>query len=132
MSASRRAHIVPHLSQPVPASVPIVAAAMPPASPIADRRWVATVAVEGLMSAAVDLLERESQMAALAALLNSARSGHGRVALVHGEAGIGKTALIERFVQLHARDGARVLWGSCDPLSTPLALAPVLDVARLH
>jgi DNA-binding CsgD family transcriptional regulator/tetratricopeptide (TPR) repeat protein len=84
------------------------------------------------MAAEVDLLERESHMATLAVLLNSARSGHGRVALVHGEAGIGKTALIERFVQLHAKDGARVLWGSCDPLSTPLALAPVLDVARLH
>ena len=80
----------------------------------------------------MDLLERESQLDALAALLDSAQHGKGRVALVHGEAGIGKTALVERFVALHARAGVRLLWGGCDPLTTPLPLAPVLDVARLH
>jgi len=84
------------------------------------------------MAAAMDLLERESQLDALAALLDSARRGKGRVALVHGEAGIGKTALVERFVGLQARAGVRLLWGCCDPLTTPLPLAPVLDVARLH
>jgi predicted ATPase len=79
-----------------------------------------------------DLLERESHFAALASLLDSARRGAGRVALVHGEAGIGKTALVKRFVELHATAGARLLWGGCDLLSTPLPLAPVLDVARVH
>jgi DNA-binding CsgD family transcriptional regulator/tetratricopeptide (TPR) repeat protein len=84
------------------------------------------------MAAEVDLLERESQMAALAALLESARRGDGRLALVHGEAGIGKTALVDRFAWLHARAGVRLLWGGCDPLSTPRPLAPVLDVAWLE
>ncbi len=79
-----------------------------------------------------DLLERESHMAVLAALLENARRGEGRVALVHGEAGIGKTALVQRFTQLHAKAGARLLWGGCDPLSTPWPLAPVLDVAWLQ
>jgi predicted ATPase len=84
------------------------------------------------MAVDTDLLEREPQLAALATLLDSARRGEGRVALVHGEAGIGKTALVDRFARRHAAGGARLLWGGCDPLSTPLPLAPVLDVAWLH
>src|SRR4051812_7380755 len=84
------------------------------------------------MATEIDLLEREPQLAALAALLDEARRGDGRLALVHGEAGIGKTALVERFVRLHGKARVRVLRGGCDPLSTPLPLAPVLDVAWLH
>ena len=43
------------------------------------------------------LLERDQYLAALEALREAA-SGHGRIALISGEAGIGKTALVERFV----------------------------------
>jgi hypothetical protein len=39
------------------------------------------------------LLEREPLLAALAAALREAADGGGRVALVYGEAGIGKTSL---------------------------------------
>jgi len=60
--------------------------------------------------------------------LESARSGEGRIALVYGEAGIGKTALLTQFTRLHARE-ARLFWGACDPLSTPRPLAPLLDIA---
>jgi DNA-binding CsgD family transcriptional regulator/tetratricopeptide (TPR) repeat protein len=84
------------------------------------------------MATEIDLIEREPHLASLAALLEDARRGDGRVALVHGEAGIGKTALVERFVRLHGKARARVLWGGCDPLATPLPLAPVLDIAWLH
>ncbi len=41
--------------------------------------------------------------------------GQGRIALVSGEAGIGKTALIERFVAEQSKP-ARVLWSACDAL----------------
>jgi DNA-binding NarL/FixJ family response regulator len=44
--------------------------------------------------AEVPLLEREAELALLASLLGEARAGHGRVAVVEGTAGIGKTRLL--------------------------------------
>jgi DNA-binding CsgD family transcriptional regulator len=41
------------------------------------------------------LLDRLTERAALGGLLEAARSGHSAVLLVHGEAGVGKTALLE-------------------------------------
>jgi len=45
-----------------------------------------------------------------------------------GEAGVGKTSLL-REVAASARP-PRVLWGACDPLSTPRPLGPVWDFAE--
>ena len=56
-------------------------------------------------------------------------AGRGRLALVSGEAGVGKTALARHFCD-GRRDEARVLWGACDALHTPRPLGPLLDVAR--
>jgi predicted ATPase len=47
----------------------------------------------------------------------------GRLILVGGEAGVGKTALVREF-----SEGRRVLWGACDPLHTPRPLGPLLDL----
>jgi DNA-binding CsgD family transcriptional regulator len=75
------------------------------------------------------LLERESQLEALASALERACAGQGRVALVSGEAGIGKTTLLQEFAASHARS-AQVLWGGCEALFTPHPLAPFHDIAR--
>jgi DNA-binding CsgD family transcriptional regulator/tetratricopeptide (TPR) repeat protein len=73
------------------------------------------------------LLERDEQLQVLDGCLASARRGHGRVVLVPGEPGIGKTALLQAFC---ARvRGARVLQAACDPLATPRPLGPLLDIA---
>src|SRR5712671_3191550 len=80
------------------------------------------------MAGAAELLERDAQLGELSALLETARSGEGRIALVYGEAGIGKTALLTQFTRLQGRN-ARLFWGACDPLSTPRPLAPLLDIA---
>src|SRR4051794_35246953 len=53
----------------------------------------------------------------------------GRVVVVVGEAGIGKTALVS--TTGGQANGRRVLWGVCDPLVTPRALGPLHDVARV-
>ncbi|HEY2592777.1 MAG TPA: AAA family ATPase, partial [Chloroflexota bacterium] len=74
------------------------------------------------------LLERDGSAAALDQLMSSAREGTGRVAIVGGEAGVGKTSLIERFVE-HNRSSATVLWGACDALSTPRTLGPLRDIS---
>src|SRR6516164_9426337 len=76
------------------------------------------------------LLERSGQLRALGgALAAVAASGAGRIVLVAGEAGIGKTALLRRFCA-GADGSARVLWAGCEPLFTPRPLGPVLDLAR--
>jgi DNA-binding CsgD family transcriptional regulator len=77
------------------------------------------------------LLERSEQLRSLGEDLAAVVSaGQGRIALVSGEAGIGKTALLRRFCA--GLDGAaRVLWAGCDPLFTPRPLGPVLDLIEL-
>lgn len=74
------------------------------------------------------LLEREAELARLHSLFGSASAGHGRVAFIGGEAGIGKTTLVRTFADAIASD-ARVAVGRCDALATPRALGPLLDVA---
>jgi len=77
----------------------------------------------------VDLLERSSDLEVLDCALTEAERRLGSVVLVGGEAGIGKTHLVQAFSQKHA-DDARVLWGTCDDLSTPRTLGPFRDIAN--
>ena len=74
------------------------------------------------------LLEREAALDELREALAAARAGCGRVVLVAGEAGIGKTALVDCFCR-ESRGRARLLLGACDPLFTPRPLGPFVDVA---
>jgi len=76
----------------------------------------------------VDLLEREVDLEVLDRALADAERGSGSVVLIGGEAGIGKTRLVQWFSKNHAGD-ARVLWGACDDLSTPRTLGPFRDIA---
>lgn len=76
----------------------------------------------------MELLERQSQLDDLGQHLREAESGSGKVAFIVGEAGAGKSALVEAFAQQLSRD-ARLVWGACDALQTPRALGPVHEVA---
>jgi predicted ATPase len=76
----------------------------------------------------MELLERQAYCEELQALLRRAAEGRGCLALLGGEAGVGKSALIGQFIE-SVRGRARVLVGVCDPLSTPRPLGPLLDVA---
>ena len=51
------------------------------------------------------------------------------IALVSGEAGIGKTSFVDRFLGTRGR-GMQVLKGNCDALFTPTPLGPLYDIAR--
>jgi DNA-binding CsgD family transcriptional regulator/tetratricopeptide (TPR) repeat protein len=81
----------------------------------------------------VRLLERDQEVAELAALLDACVGdeghGHGRVAVISGEAGIGKTALVEHVIA-HAPPGVRALWGACEALFAPRPLGPLFDIAQ--
>jgi len=77
-----------------------------------------------------ELVERSAEIEILRKQLTTvSERANGRVILVRGEAGIGKTALLRRFCdELEA--SVRVLWAACDPLFTPQPLGPLLDIAR--
>ena len=75
----------------------------------------------------MELLEREGALAALTAARDAAARGEGRAVVVVGEAGIGKTALVTKFVAALEPE-ARVLVGSCDDLSIPRPLGAIHDL----
>ena len=74
------------------------------------------------------LLERGDALDRLGAAVVDAAGGAGRVVVVAGEAGVGKTTLVRRFVE-QADAALHVLWGGCDDLTVPEPLAPIRDVA---
>jgi DNA-binding winged helix-turn-helix (wHTH) protein len=75
------------------------------------------------------LLERDDELAELAAAFEAATTGtSGAIALVSGEAGIGKSSLVRQFAA-SLRGPARVLAGACDDLFTPRSLGPFHDMA---
>lgn len=80
-----------------------------------------------LVLAAAPLLEREDQVARLRAAVVEAISGSGKVVLLTGEAGVGKTALVERVAA--GCDEVRVWAGSCERLFTARPLGPLADIA---
>lgn len=76
-----------------------------------------------------DLLERDQFLSSLENLLRQAVEGHGQTVLVSGEAGIGKSALVERFVA-QSPASVRTFWGACEALFTPRPLGPLYDIAQ--
>ncbi len=79
------------------------------------------------MAARDGLLEREATLAQLDLERRAVARGHGRVVLVRGEAGVGKTVVLNRFLA-GLGHGVRVARGWCDPLTTPRPLGPLLDM----
>lgn len=75
----------------------------------------------------MNLFEREPYLDILKRLMADlqAQPEGGHIVFVSGEAGIGKTSLVRHFTR---QVDAPVLWGMCDPLSTPRPLAPLMDV----
>ena len=73
----------------------------------------------------MELVERDSALRTLRRCLEGA-GVRGHVALVSGEAGIGKTSLVRAL----AAGQADLWWGACDALQTPHPLGPLLDIVR--
>ena len=74
------------------------------------------------------LLERDAPLATLERLRVEAASEGGRLVFVEGEAGVGKTSLLRAF-RAAVPESVRTLLGSCDPLSTPRPLGPLIEIA---
>ena len=75
----------------------------------------------------MELLERDKYLTVLETAFEGLKGG-GLVILISGEAGIGKTSLVENFIK-KTEDRANILWGACDDLFTPRPLGPLYDIA---
>jgi len=73
------------------------------------------------------ILERDAELSALAHAAREAADRHGSVVLIMGEAGIGKSSLVEA-LRSHLPAEGRMLVGYCDDLATPRTLGPFRDL----
>jgi DNA-binding SARP family transcriptional activator len=76
------------------------------------------------------LIGREQALAQLEAGLESALAGHGRLLVLIGEAGIGKSRLVAELIADATRRQGRVLIGRCYETERILPFAPWVDALR--
>ena len=76
----------------------------------------------------MDLVERDATLRQLHDCLRKTAGGAGHVALISGEAGIGKTSLLRALASLETE--VVLWWGGCDALQSPRPLAPLYDITR--
>jgi ATP/maltotriose-dependent transcriptional regulator MalT len=81
------------------------------------------------MTSGGQLLERERELATLRTAVAEAADRRGSVALIAGDAGIGKSTLVRSWVEDPGPE-TRVLMGWCDDFLTSRTLGPLRDVAR--
>src|SRR3989449_1692786 len=78
----------------------------------------------------VPFVGRGAQVSRLMTLYEQASSGHPQVALLEGEAGIGKTRLAAAFLDWVKAQGAEVLEGRAFQTSQRLSYQPLIEVLR--
>ena len=98
------AHLVP---------APVVALASEPAAPDAGR-----------------FIGRQRELGRLQQAFEAARGGRGRLVTVLGEAGIGKTRLIQELASRIGRQGGQIIVGRCFESEQVLPFAPWIDMLR--
>ncbi len=73
------------------------------------------------------LVQRDDELAILEAALISAHGGEGGLAVLSGEAGIGKTRLANEVARLARQLGNQVLWGTCSEAELSLPYLPFVE-----
>lgn len=76
------------------------------------------------------LIGREIELGALTRLVEQTVRGSGRIALIAGEAGIGKSRLVTETIQGGINRGARIFRGNCFETDRTLPYAPLTDLLR--
>jgi class 3 adenylate cyclase/tetratricopeptide (TPR) repeat protein len=84
-----------------------------------------SIAVPGLLT---PLVEREAERASLRQLLDDALVGHGKLALVAGEPGVGKSRLVAEIGNEAQARGMRVLTGHCVEMSGAPPYLPYVEM----
>jgi DNA-binding SARP family transcriptional activator/energy-coupling factor transporter ATP-binding protein EcfA2 len=82
------------------------------------------------LSAALPLVRRERELLSLQRALAASWAGAGKVALLVGEAGVGKTSLVDALAHQVRADAGRVLVGRCFESEQVLPFAPWLSALR--
>src|SRR5215216_4458364 len=75
------------------------------------------------------LIGRENDLQRLDRLMTQSQEGKGQIALISGEAGIGKSRLV-REAKARAPQGTMILEGYCFQTESVLPYAPLLDLFR--
>lgn len=74
-----------------------------------------------------EMVGREAEFGVLSRALADTRDGQGRFVLVEGEAGMGKTRLLQEFGELAALEGVRLLQSRCYAAESEVPYGPVVD-----
>ena len=75
-----------------------------------------------------ELLERDGELAVLAALVAQAADGDGRVGLIEGPPGIGKTRLVAAARQLASEAGMRCLSARGSPIERAFPFLSLIHI----
>jgi len=78
------------------------------------------------------LIGRAADLTALYVLVDQAKRGEGQVALISGEAGIGKSRLVAETKAYAAGQGFLLLQGNCFQTDSAFPYAPLLDLLRSY
>lgn len=84
----------------------------------------------GIRQDSAGMIGRDEELGRLSALLARARNGDRQLALVTGEAGLGKSRLLAEASSAAIAQGFEVLTGLCHPGDHAIPFAPFVDAIR--
>jgi len=99
-------------------------------APVVAWRLVATAAEDVAPDRRTALVGRDAEMAALLGALDDALAGHGRLVSIVGEAGLGKSRLVDELIADPRVRGARVGRLRCTPYDQHRSYGAVADLLR--
>jgi DNA-binding SARP family transcriptional activator len=99
-------------------------AGQPPSRPVSDEWYARAVSFEA------SLIGREEEWNTLLREWKEAAKGGRRIVLIEGDAGIGKSRLVEEFLRTVVAGGATVLRGRGYDATAALPFAPIVEALR--